>query len=285
MSFIKAFRALSNSRLIQDSVRDEIIAKANNDDSFCLLQQYLNDNGYFQQGDSRVSVMEDPRSDFKVYSFQINYSRTKDTKIAEFIFQIFPKSPNNIFISVSDSENEIFQEHISVDKNRKIRVNSNNFLADLYSRILKMNGISNSIKSIRALSNTSPTEGVERNDIIDRASQDGHFCILKQYLEDNGYLLRGDLITSVMEDPESDFKIYSLQISYTKTETNNSADLLFYIFPYRTDRAVVNFSENDIFKETMSVDKTGKIYSEPSNILIALRDTISTWFTTTFRRD
>jgi hypothetical protein len=135
MSMIKAFRALSNSQLIQDSVRDEIIAKANNDDNSCLLQQYLNDNDYLQQGDSRVFLMEDPRSDFKVYSFQSNYLRTKDTKIAEFIFQILTDRPNSVFISISDSENEIFQEHISIDKNREISVMSGEFLANLCTKI------------------------------------------------------------------------------------------------------------------------------------------------------
>jgi hypothetical protein len=135
MSMIKAFRALSNSQLIQDSVRDEIIAKANKDDNFCLLQQYLNDNDYLQQGDSRVFLMEDPRSNFKVYSFQVDYIRTKDTKIAEFIFQILTDRPNNVFISISDSENEIFQEHISIDKNREIRVMSGEFLASLCTKI------------------------------------------------------------------------------------------------------------------------------------------------------
>jgi hypothetical protein len=135
MSMIKAFRALSNSQLIQDSVRDEIIAKANNDDNFCLLHQYLNDNDYLQQGDSRVFLMEDPRSDFKVYSFQANYVRTKDTKIAELIFQILTDRPNNVFISISDPENEVFQEHISINKSRKIRVMSGEFLANLFTKI------------------------------------------------------------------------------------------------------------------------------------------------------
>lgn len=133
MSFIKAFRALSNSRLIQGSVRDEVICKANNDSKFCLLQQYLNDNNYFQQGDSRVFLMEDPKSDFKIFSFQVNYSRTKDAKSAELIFQLTPNRGNNTFISLSESED--FQGTVSVDKNNKIRFYSGNFLINLRGTI------------------------------------------------------------------------------------------------------------------------------------------------------
>jgi hypothetical protein len=131
--FIKVFRALSNSRLIQDLGRDEIIAKANNDNDFCLLQQYLTENDYFQQGDSTVFVMEDPESDFKIHSFQANYSRNKDAKSAEFIFQVTPDRDNNTFISISD--NGDFQEVISVGKNGKIRFNSSNFIKDIFNSL------------------------------------------------------------------------------------------------------------------------------------------------------
>jgi hypothetical protein len=146
-----------------------------------------------------------------------------------------------------------------------------------------MSNIVNFIKTVRALPNSRPIQGVDRDGIIEAASRDNNFCALKRYLEENEYIIEGDSTVFIMEDPQSDFKIYSFQTNYVRIQSEKSAELMFQSFPYRNNNVLISMSEYGTVQDIISIGKDGKIKSEAGNILEDIRNNISAWFTTTFR--